>query len=431
MLPVMMGLIALSVDAGRYLMMHSELQDIADAAALAGAAELDGKIESAEDAGDSAVERAKGAAKAILQQTRWAGFAGEVQILEPIVSEWVDSEDLAPAQSGSAHFVRVTTVTRSIVGTFIRAVSQDDTASTRATATAGSTVVACKVPPIMVCAPGGDVTKLPSPLVVGRLYRLKGGGGAGYDPPASGAFGLLDTPGRTSSGTNEIRKNLGQADPNFCFLSMMSFRKGNAAAVRQAINTRFDMYEGGIASYKPAPNIIKAMSRSGSGNGCKYDVPKDPSQYRALSKGDTETPDTAMGSNAASTTWDRAGYWSINHPTNPTLPSALTTATRYEVYLWELGLHPLSTAPQMPTGVESATPGCYTGTPADANRRVIYAAALDCTKSHTELQLSTTYLKFFITEPATNSGDVFAEYVGEETLANNSGVLHHIVQLYR
>src|SRR5688572_934414 len=102
LIPVLMGLIALSVDAGRYHMVNTELQNIADAAALAGAKELDGKLETAPGAGDSAVERAKQAAEAILQDTRWSEFAEDVQILEPIVSELVDGDDLDPAQSAIA-----------------------------------------------------------------------------------------------------------------------------------------------------------------------------------------------------------------------------------------------------------------------------------------------------------------------------------------
>jgi len=36
------GFIGLALDGGRYLLLHNSLQDLADAAALAGAAELDG-----------------------------------------------------------------------------------------------------------------------------------------------------------------------------------------------------------------------------------------------------------------------------------------------------------------------------------------------------------------------------------------------------
>ena len=49
--PVLIGFAALSVDISRYMTLNTELQSAADAAALAGAAELDGRAD--------AIERAK------------------------------------------------------------------------------------------------------------------------------------------------------------------------------------------------------------------------------------------------------------------------------------------------------------------------------------------------------------------------------------
>ncbi len=43
-LPMLLGAMALSVDLGRVFILNTELKDFSDAAALAGAAELDGRV---------------------------------------------------------------------------------------------------------------------------------------------------------------------------------------------------------------------------------------------------------------------------------------------------------------------------------------------------------------------------------------------------
>src|SRR5215472_970415 len=43
-LAAIMGMIGLALDGGRYFMLHNDLQKLADAAALAGAAQLDGTV---------------------------------------------------------------------------------------------------------------------------------------------------------------------------------------------------------------------------------------------------------------------------------------------------------------------------------------------------------------------------------------------------
>src|SRR5688572_18676306 len=65
MLPVIMGIIGLGLDGSRFLMLNNESQDLADAAALAGAKELDGAVD--------AITRADNAARTMLNNTpRWS-----------------------------------------------------------------------------------------------------------------------------------------------------------------------------------------------------------------------------------------------------------------------------------------------------------------------------------------------------------------------
>src|SRR6188474_3205488 len=54
LLPVMLGFIGLSLEGGRLLMLNSQLQDLADAAALAGAKALDGTVNAIDHATDAA-----------------------------------------------------------------------------------------------------------------------------------------------------------------------------------------------------------------------------------------------------------------------------------------------------------------------------------------------------------------------------------------
>jgi hypothetical protein len=64
MVPVIMGVIGLSLEVGRVYLLHSQLQDLADAAALAGAKKLDGTA--------GAMDRAKDAAQAVDNPHWWS-----------------------------------------------------------------------------------------------------------------------------------------------------------------------------------------------------------------------------------------------------------------------------------------------------------------------------------------------------------------------
>src|SRR5215212_4524330 len=74
MLPVLLGMIGLSLDGARLFALHDELQDLADAAALAGARELLGDA--------NAITRADGVARNLLNNDpRWANAAASGAII--------------------------------------------------------------------------------------------------------------------------------------------------------------------------------------------------------------------------------------------------------------------------------------------------------------------------------------------------------------
>src|SRR5688500_4150103 len=75
--PVLIGLIGLAVDGGRFLILNTKLQDLAAAAALAGAAELDGKVD--------AITRATTKAQSLLSNTpKFSTSTSGAQIEAPI-----------------------------------------------------------------------------------------------------------------------------------------------------------------------------------------------------------------------------------------------------------------------------------------------------------------------------------------------------------
>src|SRR5215218_1934330 len=222
-LPVVMGIIGLSLDSGRYTTLNTELQDLADAAAIAGAKELD-----AGTASPNAIVRAEGRARTLFLQRndpRWAegtyqgtiipaGTAG-VEFYERNSAGTIGNATTDPAQ---ASYIRVTTDSRSVFSRFVRAVGATGNSSTQATAIAESIHVACNVQPLAMCDPmqplfGRDLSTAQDR---GRMFRLKAtGGGASYAP---GFFGLLDPPNLTSAGANLIKQNLAESSPNFCYI---------------------------------------------------------------------------------------------------------------------------------------------------------------------------------------------------------------------
>ena len=155
---VIMGMIGLAHEGGRLLGVNNQLQDLADAAALAGARELDG----------AAVPwpGPRTAARTLLgNDPRWAeggpsdataqlkgGTAG-VEFFEKLKGVDGAAGTSLPLTNRYARFIRVTTVDRPVLAHFVRAVGASNSLQTIATATAGSSIVACEVQPLMMCNP--------------------------------------------------------------------------------------------------------------------------------------------------------------------------------------------------------------------------------------------------------------------------------------
>ena len=251
--------------------MDTELQDAADQAALAGATQLDQQ--------DGAIDRATSAARGDLVRnlTLFANDGGgnDVEIPEGDVYFYATQADaeagtnaLDPDDEDSdveAAFIRVAVETRTAnyaLTPVVGAIS----GSLNAEAVAGLGSALCRTPPLMICNPSeptsnGDTTlDFDVDAHIGQGLLVKGGGGASWAP---GNFGYLDTIPGSGGGTPELLRALGwTAPPGNCVSQSgnvtVDMETGNHAAVADAVNTRFDIYNGNTNSVCPSPGSCPA-----------------------------------------------------------------------------------------------------------------------------------------------------------------------------
>src|SRR5215831_3685113 len=154
MLPVIVGMIGLALDGGAFFHLNTDLQELADASALAGAAELDGSSD--------AITRATDRAQNLLSNDpHWSNTslnASGVQITTPTFYSTLNPETVTtdPTQ---ATYIKGTTVTREVNPAFVPltaamlGLGATSNNQTSASAVAQSTYVACSVQPLMLCNP--------------------------------------------------------------------------------------------------------------------------------------------------------------------------------------------------------------------------------------------------------------------------------------
>jgi len=488
----MIGFGALVVDAGRAYTLQTELQNAADAAALAGAAELDLTATS--------ITRARAAAKTALIKNlqTFASGGTDVEITDAnirFLSSLPPDDDspitaaIVTTDSLKAKYIEVTPTVREVdylLGPVLAAFfgnqgEQLSKGKASATAVAGLECVVCNFPPLMICNPA-ESNGLPGAAfnpVPGQLVKLKQGGGTGSWTP--GNFGLLDPP-QGNQGTANLQEALASSSPEGCYSTLVDLRTGSAAnPISTAINTRFDMYEtpgfGGGArnnsAYLPAPNVTKGKYKSGNDY---VDYAGSPPAGQAMPKHpcfaagncgtlgpsfhDRFAPPAPANLSDQQSFW--SDYWTTNHPTDDFAslysngdidPNNDGVVTRQEMYEWE------NSAGKIPTGdtdgdgdvdasdaatASSATgengrPMNYGGAVApDPKRRIIYIAVINCVDNgplngNSDNVPVLAYAKMFITHPAEGGSDqtIYAEIIGVLEPNQDQGVLHDIVQLYR
>jgi Flp pilus assembly protein TadG len=443
MLPVMLGFVGLAIEGGRYMMLHSQLQDLADAAALAAAKQLTGQTGSITSARSAVNNTWAHNNYPWLSNDGTASSNAQINASDVHVCETIDTDPCVDTtDDAKARYVQVTTIARGIVPAFLTAVGAG-TQTARATATAESIMVACNVQPLMLCNPfepngvefadaveNGTVKK-------GMQFHLKilndPGASGSNQSYAPGDFGLLDPPGMNSSGANLIRDLLSQQNPPFCYIDNVSPRTGQAVQkVNDGINVRFDIPINATnndpnVDLSTAPVVIKGYQPKNSGY-CTNGQYTDQPSWRLPRDSGTPTPygNMTLGSgNIDSGT--AATYMAAHFSAGWQAGTAVGAANRYNEYVAERNLTANSNEPKAPV--------CKPVSSAGADRRVISVAVIDCLANNVRGNsvtnvISNSYINLFLTEPS-SAGEVWGEFMGLMTPTSSGSKIKQIVQLVR
>ncbi len=302
------GVGALALDVGRMTVLRSQMQNRADASAMAAAVHLDGR--------SGAQTRATAVAMNAMGQM--SGISGDGQDLNVqtvnFYSEY-GATTVAATGDEDSRFIEVILEPRR-VDFFLEPVVNPSGGphykNLAARAVAGANPFICAAPPLMICDLGeADPTMgLALKSNIGRQIMLKmpPGNNATWGP---GNYGLLALPDG-SIGADDIGNALASVVPADCYSTEVSTATGvKTNKVQNGINARFDL-PGGLPY--PAPDVIN--------------YPKDV---------EIEADSTVL---MGSGNWDIDAYWAAKH--GGVVPVELQqgpqSASRYQVYLYEQGL---------------------------------------------------------------------------------------------
>jgi Flp pilus assembly protein TadG len=468
MLVVVVGVAVLALDGARLMSLQTQLQNGADALALAGAAELD-RLPDSE-------ARAVNAINSLLENSTLFGSGSDRNVRVRGIAFYarLPESDASPITLGTlatsptnARFVLVTVEPVTLSTIFPAALFGGSNAvTTGASAVAGFDQVVCQATPIYVCNPYETLNMdyeqasealqaaAADPVARGRLIRLREfpGGDAQY---VAGDYGFLVAPtigGEIAAVINATAF----AQPPACFVQNgVNLRPGYLVSAREAFNVRFDIYEGAMSgqhadpNYRPALNVRKGYVGGGSagatGGSCSarpaqsWPIGAPPNQATGLPL-DRTWPylDGRMGNGD----WDFETYWQVNHgadgrPTpviNGATASNSSPPSRYAIYRYEIEQGYVS---DRSPGGETGAPACYGGGTLSEvpDRRVLEAAIINCQsmglagEGLTRVPVA-AFGKFFLTLPlASTQTDLYVELVG--LIKPGDGGNFDLVQLYR
>jgi Flp pilus assembly protein TadG len=492
----------IAFDYARLAAMDTELQQAADQAALAAATQLD-KVDGSQERAERAIQDPDDTHRLAANLTRFAndgdsdGPAVEIESIT-FCSAFDDSvaDTTAACEEaegdGDSRFVVVTTKVRTAEYAFTPIVAAFSGTS-EATAVAGVESSICNIAPLFVCT---NDSNFPSDADVGKGLLMKTGAKNSWFP---GNYGFLDL-GAGNPGV--IDALLGHGLNGCQTIDESNTEPGNKNAT-DAINTRFDIYAGVGSTNSPS-----ICTDTAEGTGCPdQDTGKDltrtmtytvsqsknlPAPVNTGKCGDPATaknanPEvsyTAFALNSAAKgmprdschysgtcadgnfgdgSWNRDAYFLANYgwgssgasgwPTQTGLP---TTATRYDVYKWEIahqGDTPGSLDP-LQIGATVATPPKTTGQtttyvytrvcafrkpvrakgPAAQERRILPVVAANCDSLNGSADLdafhSLRVINVYLTEPSmnrtvpgvTDDKEIYGEIVGPaETIEGGTG----------
>jgi hypothetical protein len=459
--------------------LQTQLQNGADALALAGAAELDRT--------PTAIARATHAINRLVTNSSLFGSGSDrnvrvarINFLRSLPPR--DSDPILPGNRTSdptlAAFVEVTVepiALRTILPASVFDGSNVLTAG--AQAIAGFDQLVCDFTPIFVCNPfetGGMTYRQATEALVSasndrgaqrKLIRLTatqgkigafGRGDFGYVTPATGSYPAHACGPIAGGGIGQA--TAASRPPTCLRLSGVDLQPANDQVAMDGLNTRFDIYascfEACKANYVADANVRKGYTTLGNVDWCNARpsganwpiadehaaaFPLDQNMILASDEGDqTQVPAKTIA--VGNGIWDCAGYWSVAHfagPGSHLAPpgcNSAATISRYSVYQYEMNY------------ISDWSPGAEIGAPQCnplriRNRRILNAAIINCSSSPVALTRHAHdvpvagFGKFFLTVPAAagagpaGGAGPYAEFLG--LIKPTDNVNHDMVQLYR
>lgn len=256
--------VGLGIDISRLYLAKAELQNAADAAALAGVSGLNGASTGITTATDRAVAAMN---KYNFNNTTVSFPRANVLFAVNLDGPYM-SEGGAAGSPVNIRFVKVTTPAEP-VGISFAALVLGNSKNLTATATAGQSVsvnMLCPWLPAFVFDPTGSITK-------GGVYTFRLGPGDHLSP---GDYQLLAPITSGGSGDREGMAN----GVNWCVKigEKIKTKPGvTSGAIRQGINTRFDKYVSGLdpAISPPDKNIAEPMTHTDYKNNSPFKAPSN------------------------------------------------------------------------------------------------------------------------------------------------------------
>ncbi|WFP62787.1 pilus assembly protein TadG-related protein [Mesorhizobium sp. WSM4904] len=487
MLPAIIGFALLAIDMSRANNLHNDVQKGADAFAIAAAAELDGAPDAwtrAERAMENLVDNTTRFSNSGLVTLASAGSVtvnpgasscrsrGNIswcflKSLPASDSSPITSSNYATTQAETL-FVQVTVTPESFSSIFPASfLGGSNGLTVGATAVAGSPgAVVCDMVPVFICNPfpGQSLYEVANS---GQFYKKSLKLVVGSTSWGPGNFGFLRPSDGHGYGETDLATDIAIGRVPECVSARRIYTQtGNLTTkVKAAFNTRFDIYAngGGFPSksdprWPPAPNVRKGFQYASNGNGqgsgsqnpCNMELATDATRYHQL------TRDTSFTGQIGNGGWDYTGYAAANQMTSAlthfgsSYNNTTNPPSRYDLYHWE-NTHdsngnvvpvgdPNSLVHTQSVGGETGVPACAS-TVGDEDRRLIYAAVVDCSDSYVQSQLNGQsgappaigFASLFLTEAVTGD-EVMAEIVdiaGSRGRGTMENFVRDDVQLYR
>lgn len=458
-----LGTGGLILDFGRVWNSQSELQSFADHAALVAAGELDGNPDAITRANNALAQLISDRQAYAAQDLTLDANDLEVAFLRGLPASDTDN-DFGPfitTDPALAQYVRVVVNPHTVSTVFanvLLAVSGNAQVDigVQAAAVAGWTQYVCDITPLMFCPPSGMDRDTLRSWLPGRQIRLKAQNFWG-----PGAFGLLDVNfdpngpcGTPNQGANFFRCAVGvERSITRCFSRRgVDIRPGQASGPSESgLNTRFDIYSTSLQGKKtdpnfaPAPNVIKGYKPQGGGS-CIGNNPT-PSNVAELPKASCLLSGTCSGPSprfSDSPTVDEAGrqaYVQQNYTSVGMADKTGGATTRYQMYLNEIANSGGGDILDTSAGLqESGRPMCHSGMSSNPDRRVLVAAAVDCSAlppGNASNAPVIDFYRIFLTNiaGAPEPNDVWVEVIEHVDPFSGgspgSGFAHDFVQLYR